>query len=257
MTDATRAEVCAAACADLFLGDGEIMASPMGLIPTIGARLAKLTSSPDLLVTDGEALILGTVPAIGEKSEFVEGWMPFRKVFEVVAYGRRHVIMGATQIDRYGNQNISAIGDFEKPTRQLLGVRGAPGNTVNNRTSYWVPRQSARVMVERVDIVSGIGWSRAQEAGPAAARYNDIHRVVTNLGVYDFGGDGHSLRLLSVHPGVTVAEALEASGCAIQIDGDVTETRSPADDELRLIREVIDPRGLREREVAPVPAIAT
>jgi acyl CoA:acetate/3-ketoacid CoA transferase beta subunit len=257
MTDATRAEVCAAACADLFLGDGEIMASPMGLIPTIGARLAKLTSSPDLLVTDGEALILGTVPALGEKSDYVEGWMPFRKVFEVVAHGRRHVIMGATQIDRHGNQNISAIGDFAQPTRQLLGVRGAPGNTVNNRTSYWVPRQSARAIVERVDIVSGIGWSRAQEAGPAASRYNDIHRLVTNLGVYDFSGDGHSLRLLSVHPGVTVAEALEESACAIQVDGDVAETRSPTDDELRLIREVIDPRGLREREVATVPAIAT
>ena len=78
-------------------------------------------------------------------------------------------MMGATQVDRHGNQNISAIGDFARPKRQLLGSRGAPGNTVNNRTSYWVPKHSPRVFVEQVDIVSGVGPKRAKEAGPAAA----------------------------------------------------------------------------------------
>ena len=118
----------------------------------------------------------------------VEGWIPFRHVFDVVAYGKRHVMMGATQIDRHGNQNISAIGDFAQPKRQLLGARGAPGNTVNNRTSYWVPRHSPRVFVEQVDIVSGVGPARAKAAGPSAARFNDIHRIVTNLAVLDVTG---------------------------------------------------------------------
>jgi len=247
--DATRAEVCAAACADLFEGDGVIMASPMGLLPTLGARLAKLTHSPDLLITDGEALILGDVAPLGESAEFVEGWLPFRKVFDVVAYGKRHVVMGATQIDRYGNQNISCIGDYAKPQRQLLGVRGAPGNTVNHKTSYWVPRQSPRVFVEHVDMVSGVGRKRAEEAGPAATRFHNVHRVVTDLGVFDFQGPGHTMRLASVHPGVTVDEVRRASGCEIHLDGGVPETRLPSTDELALIRETLDPRGLREREV--------
>ena len=125
----------------------------------------------------------------------VEGWIPFRRVFDVVAYGKRHVMMGATQVDRHGNQNISAIGDFAQPKRQLLGSRGAPGNTVNNRTSYWVPKHSPRVFVEQVDIVSGVGPQRAKEAGPAAARFNDIHRIVSNLGVFDVGGPDDTLRL--------------------------------------------------------------
>ena len=84
--DATRAEVCAAAIADCFADDGEIMASPMGLLPTLGARLAKATSNPDLLITDGESLVLAGTPPLG-KAEVVEGWLPFRAVFDVVAFG--------------------------------------------------------------------------------------------------------------------------------------------------------------------------
>ena len=253
MSDPTRAEVCAAALADLFVDDGEVLASPMGLLPTLGARLAKLTSSPDLVLSDGEALLLGGVPPLGESAEVVEGWLPYGKVFDVVAYGKRHVIMGATQVDRHGNQNISCIGDFARPKRQLLGARGAPGNTVNNRTSYWVPKHSPRVFVEHVDMVSGVGPTRAREAGPAASAYNDIHRVVSNLGVFDLAGPWDTLRLRTTHPGVTVEEVREASGCEIHIpgdeEGDVPQTRAPTDQELVLIREVLDPRSLRDREV--------
>jgi acyl CoA:acetate/3-ketoacid CoA transferase beta subunit len=249
VSDVSRAEVCAAACADLFEGDGEIMASPMGLLPTLGARLAKLTHSPDLLITDGESLILGGVPPLGESAEVVEGWIPFRTVFDVVAYGRRHVVMGATQVDRQGNQNISCIGDFARPTRQLLGVRGAPGNTVNNKTSYWVPRHSTRVFVDQVDMVSGVGRQRAEQAGPAATRFHNVHRVVSNLAVLDFEGANHTMRLVSVHPGVTVDEVRQASGCHIEVGDDVAETRLPTMQELILIREVLDPTCLRDREV--------
>ena len=53
-----------------------------------------------------------------------EGWMPYRAVFDTLWWGRRHVLMGASQIDRYGNQNIAAIGDWAKPKAMLLGVRG-------------------------------------------------------------------------------------------------------------------------------------
>jgi acyl CoA:acetate/3-ketoacid CoA transferase beta subunit len=176
--------------------------------------------------------------------------MPFRLVLEaVVPYGKRHVMMGATQIDKQGNQNISAIGPWDKPTRQLLGVRGAPGNTVNNRTSYWVPKHSERVVVEQVDIVSGVGRARAEAAGTAATRFHDVHRLVTNLGVFDFNGPDHIIRLLSVHPGVSVDDVRAASGCDIHVDGDVPDTRTPTDEELLLIRELLDPKGLREREV--------
>lgn len=250
MSDVTRADVCAAAVADAFADDGEIFGSPMGIMPMLGVRLCRLTSNPDLVISDGEALFLGGTPPLFAKGDVVEGWIPFRRVFDVVAYGKRHVMMGATQVDRHGNQNISAIGDFARPKRQLLGSRGAPGNTVNNRTSYWVPRHSPRVFVEAVDVVSGVGPQRAKEAGPAAAKFNDIHRIVSNLGVLDVNGPGDTVRLLSVHPGVTVDEVQEATGFELALpDGDVPTTREPSAGELMLIREMLDPKGLRFKEV--------
>ncbi|MEV0599955.1 CoA-transferase [Streptomyces sp. NPDC050315] len=246
---ATRAEYCVVACAEAWRDAGEILASPMGTIPSIGARLARLTFSPDLLLTDGEALLMADVPALGAPSGTTEGWLPYRQHLALVASGRRHVMMGASQIDRYGNQNISCIGDWAQPKRQLLGVRGAPVNTLNNPTSYWVPRHSTRVFVEKVDMVSGVGYDRAAAAGPSATRYHRIPEVISDLGVFDFETPDRTMRLRSLHPGVTVAQVREATGFALTIPEDVPYTREPTADELRLIREVIDPNGVREREV--------
>ncbi|QIS17411.1 CoA-transferase subunit beta [Nocardia terpenica] len=244
----TRAEVCAVACAEIFRGAGEIMASPMSPTPTIGARLARLTFEPDLLLSDGEALLFAEVPALGAKAP-TEGWIPFGKVFDVVAVGRRHVVMGANQLDRHGNQNLSAYGPLQRPTRQMFGVRGAPGNTVNHATSYFVPRHTRRVFCERVDIVSGIGYDRVDPENPAF-RFHHLHRVVSNLGVFDFGGPGHTLRALSLHPGVSAEEVAENTSFEIADLGAAGTTRLPSEEELRLIRTVLDPKGIREKEVA-------
>jgi acyl CoA:acetate/3-ketoacid CoA transferase beta subunit len=161
-------------------------------------------------------------------------------MFDVVWGGRRHVMMGATQVDRYGNQNIGALGDPFQPKVQLLGFRGAPGNTVCNPTSYFVPNHSPKVFVENVDLVTGVGWDRG---------CLEIRRVVSNLGVFDFETDDHRMRLRSVHPGVTVDEVQSATGFELVIDDALDETRMPTDEERALIRDVLDPEGLREAEV--------
>ncbi|MCD9874068.1 CoA-transferase subunit beta [Streptomyces guryensis] len=233
----TRAEYCVIACAEAWRDNGEVLASPMGLIPSVGARLARLTFSPDLLLTDGEATLV-------RPDGTTEGWLPYRQHLTLVGGGRRHVMMGASQIDRFGNQNISCIGDWERPKRQLLGVRGAPVNTLNNPTSYWVPRHSRRVFVEKVDMVCGVGYDRA-----AGARYHRIPRVVSDLGVFDFATPDHSMRLASLHPGVTVEQVREATGFDLAVPDEVPSTREPTAEELRLVREVIDPAGSRAREV--------
>jgi len=232
--NATRAEVCVVACAEAWRGDGAILASPMGLIPSLGARLARLTFEPGLLLTDGEAYLL-------DADDQVEGWLPYAKVFTMLAAGLRHVMMGAAQIDRFGNQNISCIGDWKRPKAQLLGVRGAPGNTVNHPVSYWIPRQSPRVFVERVDMVCGVGYDR----GAA-----DLRVVVTNLAVLDFGTPERVMRLRSVHPGVAVADVLAATGFPLAVPAEVPVTRAPTPAELALIRTRLDPGGAREHELS-------
>jgi acyl CoA:acetate/3-ketoacid CoA transferase beta subunit len=217
----TRAEVCAIACAELFRDAGEIMISPMTNMASIGARVARLSFSPDILLTDGEAQLLADTPALG-KSGAVEGWMPFGRVFETLAWGRRHVVMGANQVDRYG--------------------------TINHATSYWVGNHSKRVFTDGVDVVSGIGYDKVDPDNPAF-RFVNVYRVVSNLGVFDFGGPDRTMRALSLHPGVSPDEVREATSFEVHGLADAEETRLPTDDELRLIREVIDPKSLRDREI--------
>jgi acyl CoA:acetate/3-ketoacid CoA transferase beta subunit len=124
-------------------------------------------------------------------------------------------------------------------------VRGAPGNTANHRTSYWVPRHTRRVLVERVDVVSGVGHDRARAAN---LRFHDVHRVVTNLAVFDFATEDGSMRLRSVHPGVDPDEVLAATSFPL-VTGAVPRTREPSRRELGLLRTVLDPDGRREKEV--------
>lgn len=248
MIRVTRAEVCTVACAELFRGAGEIMVSPMTTIASAGARLARLTFAPEILLTDGEAQLLADTPAIGTTGT-VEGWMPFGRVFETLAWGRRHVVMGANQIDRYGNQNLSAFGPVQHPTRQMFGVRGAPGNTINHTTSYWVGNHSPRVFCGGVDIVSGIGWDKTDPDNPAF-RFVNVYRVVSNLGVFDFGGPDRTMRAVSLHPGVTGQDVRENTSFEIHELDDAPATRLPTAAELDLIRR-IDPKSLRDREIKP------
>ncbi|HEY2478606.1 MAG TPA: CoA-transferase [Solirubrobacterales bacterium] len=249
-TRATRAEVCVVACAEVWRDAGEILASPIGLVPQVGARLARATFAPQLLLGDGGAMLAAGVWPVGEAPESYEGWLPYRSVFDLVWSGRRHVMMMPSQIDRHGNANISYIGaDHRRPDVQLLGVRGAPGNTVNHPTSYWLPRHSTRALVPRVDMVAGVGNDSADAAGAGANRFHHLHRLVTNLGVFDWGGPEGTMRIVSLHPGVGREEVVAATGFDLAADGEVPETRSPTAEELRLIREEIDPHRARDREV--------
>jgi acyl CoA:acetate/3-ketoacid CoA transferase beta subunit len=263
MSAPTRADVCAVAIAEAFRGDGERLCNPIGNLPLIGGRLAAATFEPHLALTDGFYTLLDNVPPVGldepeRLAQRVIGqWNPYREMFGLLWHGRRHVMMGATQVDRFGNQNIAAIGDWHQPRSQLLGFRGAPGNTINHTTSYWVPNHSPKVFVPAVDVVCGIGYDRAAELGPVVSRFHEVRRVVSNLAVFDFvvPGDGATgpdgvptMRLRSVHTGVGVDEVVEATGFDLVVPDDVGESRGPTDEESAEL-ERLDPQGLRHAEV--------
>lgn len=253
MSDTTKettalADVIAVACAEAWRGDGEIFASGMGVMPMLGARLARATFEPDLLVSDGEAFFVSGDLPIGATNKTIEGYIPFRAVFDTLWGGRRHVMMGASQIDRFGNTNIANIGPWARPKAQLLGVRGGPGNTVNNATSFFIPKHQASVFVPTVDMVSGVGYDRARQLGGFIAARHDLRRVITNIAVLDFQGPQHAMRLVSVHPGTTIDEVAANTGFDLHIPADVSITRGPTDIEMAAIN-LIDPRGLRHREI--------
>ena len=247
---ATLDEVCVVAIAEAFRGDGEILCNPIGTTPIIGGRLARATFEPDMVMTDTVAFLVANTLPVGDAGadRLIEAWMPYRDIFDLLWSGRRHVVMGASQIDARGNQNLAAIGDWQRPRAQLLGLRGAPGNLVNHVTSYWVPNHSPRTFVPSVDVVSGPGYDRVAGLSAAVRANHEVRRVVSNLGVFDFANDERRMQVVSVHPGVTVGQVVEATGFELVLPEVVDETPRPTDEELRLIREVIDPRGLRRAE---------
>lgn len=243
---ATRAEICIAACARAWQDDGEILASPIGRVPRLGALLAQRLLNPELLLSDGGSLLL--VP--GDDGEpVIEGWLPFRRIFDHVWGGRRHAMMGAAQIDRFGSTNISYIGSADRPTAQLIGMRGAPGNTLNHPCSFWIPNHSSRVFVERVDVVSGVGNDPELWSEGVSSRFHDLRLVITNLAVLDFRGSSGSLRVRSLHRGVELDDVLTRMSFRPEVAPDLHETPSPGDQELRLIRDILDPQGNRDMEL--------
>src|SRR5690606_32710985 len=110
-----------------------------------------------------------------------------------------------------------------------------------------------RCFVEKVATVSGVGYDRAAELGDWVKAHHEIRRVVTNLAVLDFDTPDHHMRLASVHPGVSVDDVDAATGFELVIPDDVPTTRTPTDQELTVLREVLDPKSFRDREL-PAPA---
>ncbi len=245
--DYTLSELCITACAEAFRGDGEILASGMGLLPRLGAGLAKLSFSPDLLLNDAECRLVSEPIPPGPRTAplAVEGWLPFRRVFELLWSGKRHAMTMPTQLDKWGYCNISMIGDPARPKVQLLGVRGIPGNTMNHPCSYFVPNHSTRTMVEKVDMASSVGHDPARWKPGVRKDFSELRRVITNLAVFDFGGPDHLMRLLSVHPGQTVESVQEQTGFPFAKADSIGETPAPTAEQLRLIREVLDPNDTR------------
>ena len=250
MTASTNlADICVVAAAEAFRGNGEIFGSGMGTIQTLGVRLARATFEPDLMVSDGEAFFVANDLPIGGTDKVIEGWVPFRQVFDTLWGGRRHVMMGASQIDQFGNSNIANIGPWKQPKAQLLGVRGAPGNTINNKTSFFIPKHTSKVFVDKVDMVSGIGYDRVATMSKWVRDNFCLPRVITNLCVLDFETSDNRMRLRSVHPGVSVYDVIANTGFELVIPSDVPESRGPTAEELAVI-DKLDSRGLRHKEVS-------
>ncbi len=251
--DTTLVDLCIAAAAEAWRGDGEILASGMGLIPRLAAGLAWRTHSPDLMMTDSESVLVAEPVPIGPRGDYVpkvEGWMPFRRVFDTLWAGRRHAMTMPTQIDRHGNINISFIGNAAKPKVQLLGARGIPGNTINHPCSFFVPSHTRRTFVQRVDMASGVGYDDARWSDGVRRDLMELRLVVSNLAVMDFNGADKALRIVSTHPGVTVEQVREQTGFELAVADSVGETPPPSAEQVAIL-ETLDPHGQRVGAVQP------
>jgi glutaconate CoA-transferase subunit B len=220
--------------------------------PNIACNLAKRTVAPDLELVY-ESGVFGSVPArlplsIGDPS-LVSGSIQVTSMFELFAYYLQAGLidvgfLGASQIDRFGNINTTVIGGYDSPKVRLPGSGGACEIAINAKKVFVIMPQSKRSFVERVDFVTSPGHVGGQRpkgwgAGPSV--------VVTGLGVYRFRGDTGEMELGSLHPGVSLEEARDNTAWDLKVAADLEETPPPTDEELRLIREELDPSGAYTR----------
>jgi len=220
--------------------------------PNIACNLAKRTVSPNLELVY-ESGVFGSVPArlplsIGDPT-LVTGSLQVTSMFELFAYYLQAGLidvgfLGASQIDRFGNINTTVIGDYAKPKVRLPGSGGACEIAINAKKVFVIMPQSTRSFVERIDFTTSPGHlSGARPAGWGAGP----SEVVTGLGTYRFDDETGEMTLSTVHPGVTVDQCRENTGWELRVADDVTETPPPTEEELRLIRDELDPEGAYTR----------
>jgi glutaconate CoA-transferase subunit B len=203
------------------------------------------------MMTDGEAYLVEQPVPIGPRAyddRRPAGHLPFSRFFDSAVWsGRRHAMVTPTQVDRFGQTNLSYMGGTHaQPKVQMLGVRGFPGNAIYHANSMFIPAHSPRVFVAgEVDMVSSPGYNPAKRIAGGNYSGIDLRAIVTNLCVMDFGGADNAIRVVSLHPGVGFDEVQAATGFALEKAADVLPITPLPDAEALAIIARLDPHGLR------------
>jgi glutaconate CoA-transferase subunit B len=224
-------------------------------LPNIAVNLAKRTVAPSLELVY-EAGVFGAEPArlplsIGDPT-IVTGSTAVVSMYELFSFYLQGGLvdvgfLGAAQIDRFGNINTTVIGPYDHPKTRLPGSGGACEIAINARRIFVIMRQSARSFVERIDFRTSAGnLGGAEKAERIRREQGWLGRgpsvVVTDLGIWHFDETGE-MRLDSLHPGATLEEVRATIGWEPRIAAELGTTPPPSDEELRLIREELDPGG--------------
>ena len=257
-SDYSLAELMICANAAAYADDGEVLITGIGVLPRIAGSLAMKTCNTDIMMTDSEAWLLAEPNPLGNRgADFVqqnETWMGFSRIFDNVWSGRRHITGGPTQIDRFGQANISCIGsDYSQPKVQMLGARGFPGNSISHANSFMVLDHNVRVFVDgECDMVCTIGYNPARLTKGRSLDDVDLRQIVTNLCVMDFGGPDHQIRVTSLHPGVSLDEVKESTSFELAVIDNLGETAAPTVEQLDIIAQ-IDPHNQRSKQLKDNP----
>ena len=248
-TDYTLAELAIVAASEIFRDETpEVFATLIGTLPKLAGYVAQETFLPGMMMSDGIYYLAAEPVPLGPREDYPvkkEGRIGYERVFTIVAKGNRHAFVGPVQVDKYGQMNLSCIGDYAAPKVTMLGVRGLPGNTVNNRTSMFFANHNKRALVaDEVDMVSGAGYNPARYPNGKYPRGLDHRQIVTNLCVLDFEGPNNAIRVRSLHPGVDFEEVQENTGFDLVRPDNIPTTAAPTQEQLDIIAKW-DPENLR------------
>ncbi|MCC6930248.1 MAG: hypothetical protein IT359_14780 [Gemmatimonadaceae bacterium] len=234
------------------LRDGEVVFVGIGL-PNLACNLARATHAPRLTLIY-ESGAIGAQPerlpvSIGDPSLVTGSLMVcgMADVFQLfLQNGRIEVgFQGGAQVDRFGNINTTAIGDYSSPTVRLPGSGGAAEIAIHARRTLIIARLSARAFPERVDFITSPGHrarggSRAELGIPGAGPT----RVITDKGILAANAETGELELAALYPGVSVDEVRRGVGWPLAVRATLDAVAPPGERELQLLREVLDPQRL-------------
>jgi glutaconate CoA-transferase, subunit B len=250
MTNYSSSEMMIVAASRL-LRDGDVVFVGIGQ-PNLACNLARHTHAPNLNLIY-EAGVVGAQPgrlplSIGDPC-LVSGAASICSMYEVFAFylqnGRIDVgFLGGAQIDRFGNVNATVIGPYAKPKVRLPGSGGAAEVAAWANRVYFITPHQARRFPERCDFITGAGFlSGRSEREAKGLRGGGPHEVVTDLGILTPDETGE-LILTALHHGATVEQAIKNTGWKLKVADDLKTTESPTDEELRWLREELDPTGI-------------
>lgn len=250
MSDYTPAEMMIIASARAMAGVRTVFVG-VGL-PNIACNLARYTVAPDLELIY-ESGVYGARPArlplsIGDPTLVTGATSAISMADLFGLYLQRGLVdvalLGGAQIDRYGNLNTTVIGDYDAPKVRLPGSGGACEIAINAQRIYMIMRLGKRSFVEKIDYMTSPGHLTGGDArqklgypgqGPTL--------VVTDMAIFDFANPDREMQLVSLHPGVTLDQVKAEVGWDIRLAESIDETPAPSAEELRLVREELDPEG--------------
>jgi glutaconate CoA-transferase subunit B len=250
MADYTSSELLTINASRL-LRDGDTVFVGVGL-PNLACNLARRTHAPNLLMIY-EAGVIGAQPArlplsIGDPT-LVSGALAVCSMYDIFAFylqrGNVDVgFMGGAQIDRFGNINATVIGDYSHPKVRLPGSGGSMEIAAWANRCYLLTPHSKRRFPEKLDFRTSAGFlSGRAERQAANLRGGGMLAVVTDLGIMEPDETGE-LILTALHPGVTVEQAYENTGWELKVAQSLRTTLPPDPEELRILREDLDPQGI-------------
>jgi glutaconate CoA-transferase, subunit B len=234
-----------------LIRDGDIVFTGTG-VPILAAMASKRIYAPKAVIffeTGGIDPSLEELPMAVGDSRVMSGSClnsGLMEAFSIVGHRKLHTIalLGAAQIDKYGNLNSTSIGDYHHPERRLPGSGGASdAASLASGVMVFVEHERRR-FVERLDYVTSVGWfhggSSRQELGLVRG---GPFAVVTNLGVMRFHEKTKEMYLAAYYPGVTIHRIIENTGFAMDVTG-AEEAVAPTPEQLRILRQEVDPQGL-------------
>lgn len=234
-----------------LLRDGDVVFVGVGL-PNLACNLARRTHAPNLLMIY-EAGVIGARPArlplsIGDPT-LVSGATAVCSMYDIFTlYLQRGNVdvgfLGGAQIDRFGNINATVIGGYDKPKVRLPGSGGSMEiSGWANRCYIITPHQKRRFPV-KVDFATSAGFLDGKSKRDATGvRGGGPQGVVTDLGILEPDENGE-LMLTTLHPGVTVEQVKANTGWDLKVAAELKTTQPPSEEELRILREELDPQGI-------------